>query len=93
MPTTREATDYLMANGVTFMPGKAANAGGVATSALEMCQNSARLPGQQKKLIQNFIRSWLISSIKLMMLPSVMIWKATMLQALILQDLRRLQQP
>ena len=35
MPTTREATDYLMANGVTFMPGKAANAGGVATSALE----------------------------------------------------------
>ena len=34
MPTTREATDYLMANGVTFMPGKAANAGGVATSAL-----------------------------------------------------------
>ena len=43
MPTTREATDYLMENGVTFMPGKAANAGGVATSALEMCQNSARL--------------------------------------------------
>ena len=43
LPTTREATDYLMANGVTFMPGKAANAGGVATSALEMCQNSARL--------------------------------------------------
>ena len=43
MPTTREATDYLMANGVTFMPGKAANAGGVATSALEMCQNSTRL--------------------------------------------------
>ena len=43
MPTTREATDYLMANGVIFMPGKAANAGGVATSALEMCQNSARL--------------------------------------------------
>ena len=32
MPTTREATDYLMANGVIFMPGKAANAGGVATS-------------------------------------------------------------
>ena len=43
MPTTREATDYLMANGVTFMPGKAANAGGVATSALEMSQNSQRL--------------------------------------------------
>ncbi len=43
MPTTREATDYLMANGVSFMPGKAANAGGVATSALEMSQNSQRL--------------------------------------------------
>ena len=43
MPTTREATDYLMANGVIFMPGKAANAGGVATSALEMSQNSQRL--------------------------------------------------
>ena len=43
MPTTREATDYLQAKGVAFMPGKAANAGGVATSALEMSQNSARL--------------------------------------------------
>ena len=38
-----DAVKILMANGVTFMPGKAANAGGVATSALEMCQNSARL--------------------------------------------------
>lgn len=43
MPTTREATDYLLENGVLFMPGKAANAGGVATSALEMSQNSQRL--------------------------------------------------
>ena len=43
MPTTREATDYLLAEGVLFMPGKAANAGGVATSALEMSQNSQRL--------------------------------------------------
>ena len=43
MPTTREATDYLQDKGVAFMPGKAANAGGVATSALEMSQNSARL--------------------------------------------------
>ena len=43
MPTTREATEYLKANGVLFMPGKAANAGGVATSALEMSQNSQRL--------------------------------------------------
>ena len=43
MPTTREATDYLLENGFLFLPGKASNAGGVGTSALEMCQNSARL--------------------------------------------------
>ena len=43
MPTTQEATDYLQASGVIFLPGKAANAGGVATSALEMSQNSERL--------------------------------------------------
>ncbi len=43
MPTTMEATDYLQKNGVYFVPGKAANAGGVATSALEMSQNSERL--------------------------------------------------
>ena len=43
MPTTQDATEYLMANGVLFAPGKAANAGGVATSALEMSQNSMRL--------------------------------------------------
>ena len=43
MPTTLDATNYVMENGVYFMPGKAANAGGVATSALEMSQNSMRL--------------------------------------------------
>ena len=43
MPTTIEATEYLQANGVLFAPGKASNAGGVATSALEMSQNSERL--------------------------------------------------
>lgn len=43
MPTTREATEFIQANGMLFMPGKAANAGGVATSALEMSQNSQRL--------------------------------------------------
>ena len=43
MPTTREATDYAIEKGIMFMPGKAANAGGVATSALEMAQNSMRL--------------------------------------------------
>ncbi|MGN0289184.1 MAG: NADP-specific glutamate dehydrogenase [Lachnospiraceae bacterium] len=43
MPTTMEATEYLQEKGVWFIPGKAANAGGVATSALEMSQNSERL--------------------------------------------------
>lgn len=43
MPSTREATDFYLENGILFMPGKAANAGGVATSALEMTQNSERL--------------------------------------------------
>ena len=43
MPSTREATDFFLESGMLFMPGKAANAGGVATSALEMSQNSQRL--------------------------------------------------
>lgn len=43
MPTTLEATEYLQEYGVLFAPGKASNAGGVATSALEMSQNSQRL--------------------------------------------------
>ena len=43
MPTTLDATLYLQEHGVAFGPGKAANAGGVATSALEMSQNSMRL--------------------------------------------------
>lgn len=43
MPTTLEATKYLQDNGVLFGPAKAANAGGVAVSALEMSQNSERL--------------------------------------------------
>ncbi|MBQ2581252.1 MAG: NADP-specific glutamate dehydrogenase [Ruminococcus sp.] len=43
MPTTEEATKYFQDNKVYFVPGKAANAGGVATSALEMSQNSERL--------------------------------------------------
>lgn len=42
MPTTQEAIDYLIENGVYVAPAKAANAGGVATSAIEMTQNSIR---------------------------------------------------
>ena len=43
MPTSLDATKYLQESGILFCPGKAANAGGVATSALEMTQNSERL--------------------------------------------------
>ncbi len=43
MPTTPDATTYLQENGVAFMPGKAANAGGVAVSGLEMSQNAEHL--------------------------------------------------
>lgn len=43
MPSTREATDFFLEQKILFMPGKASNAGGVATSALEMSQNSQRL--------------------------------------------------
>jgi len=43
MPTVIEGIEYLQANGVLFGPAKAANAGGVGTSALEMSQNSERL--------------------------------------------------
>lgn len=43
MPSQLEAIECFQANGVLFAPAKAANAGGVATSALEMSQNSARL--------------------------------------------------
>ena len=41
MPTTLDATQYLQQNGVYSVPGKAANAGGVATSALEMSQTAS----------------------------------------------------
>ena len=43
MPTTLDATEHLVKNGIQFIPGKASNAGGVATSGLEMSQNSERL--------------------------------------------------
>jgi glutamate dehydrogenase (NADP+) len=43
MPSTPEAIEVFLANGIQYAPGKAANAGGVATSGLEMAQNSMRL--------------------------------------------------
>lgn len=52
MPATNEAVEYLQSNGVIVGPAKAVNAGGVAVSALEMCQNLERPgPGHRKKLI------------------------------------------
>ncbi|UIN00932.1 NADP-specific glutamate dehydrogenase [Yersinia ruckeri] len=50
MPTTIQATDAFIEAGVLFAPGKAANAGGVATSGLEMAQNAARLSWKSEKV-------------------------------------------
>jgi glutamate dehydrogenase (NADP+) len=62
MPSTLEATKYLQDNKVIFGPAKAANAGGVATSALEMSQNAERLSwtfeevdGQLQKIMENIV--------------------------------------
>ncbi|WP_099205716.1 NADP-specific glutamate dehydrogenase [Scatolibacter rhodanostii] len=64
MPTTLDATNYLIENNVLFAPGKAANAGGVATSALEMSQNSQRLSwtfdevdAKLKDIMENIFRN------------------------------------
>ncbi|MEX9841281.1 NADP-specific glutamate dehydrogenase [Providencia rettgeri] len=50
MPTTIPATELFLEAGVLFAPGKAANAGGVATSGLEMAQNAARLGWKAEKV-------------------------------------------
>ncbi|HJM18436.1 MAG TPA: NADP-specific glutamate dehydrogenase [Candidatus Thalassarchaeaceae archaeon] len=52
MPCTPEAVDCLQSNGVLFAPGKASNAGGVATSGLEMSQNSLRLSWSREEVDQ-----------------------------------------
>ncbi|MCR5179446.1 MAG: NADP-specific glutamate dehydrogenase [Lachnospiraceae bacterium] len=64
MPTTIEATQYFQNNGVLFVCGKASNAGGVATSALEMSQNSERLSwtfdevdGKLKGIMENIFKN------------------------------------
>lgn len=66
MPSTPEAIEYLLANKVLFAPAKAANAGGVAVSALEMSQNSQRLAwtfdevdGKLKDIMKNIFASCL----------------------------------
>ena len=50
MPSTREATDFFLENGMLFMPGKAANAGGVSVSGLEMSQNSQKLSWSEEEV-------------------------------------------
>ena len=60
MPTTLEATDYLIEHGVLFAPGKASNAWGVATSGLEMSQNSERLSWTREEVdtkLQHIMKS------------------------------------
>ena len=71
MPSTREATDYYLESGILFMPGKAANAGGVATSALEMTQNSERLSWSFEEVDEKLQGLWLIFLQKLQMPQSV----------------------
>jgi glutamate dehydrogenase (NADP+) len=59
MPTTLDATAYLQEQGVAFMPGKAANAGGVAVSGLEMSQNAEHLSWTFEKVdakLENIMR-------------------------------------
>ncbi|MBQ1448254.1 MAG: NADP-specific glutamate dehydrogenase, partial [Erysipelotrichaceae bacterium] len=52
MPSTNEAIEYLKKNNVIIAPSKAANAGGVAVSALEMSQNSERLSWSKEEVDQ-----------------------------------------
>ena len=52
MPCTPEAVEVFLDNGILFAPGKASNAGGVATSGLEMSQNSLRLSWTREEVDQ-----------------------------------------
>ena len=52
MPTTPEGIDILLDNNLMYAPGKAANAGGVAVSGLEMSQNSMRIRWQREEVDQ-----------------------------------------
>lgn len=72
MPSTLEAAKYLMEHQVVYGPAKAANAGGVATSGLEMCQNSARLSwsfeevdGRLKEIMVNIFHNAHKTALKL----------------------------
>ena len=95
MPTTLEATKYLQENGVLFVGGKAANAGGVATSALrDEPELRETFTGHLKKLMESSKASWRQSMLTSAMLQrdtmQLLVVRQTMLQALTLQALRRL---
>lgn len=60
MPSTPEAVEVFLKAGILYGPGKAANAGGVATSGLEMTQNSMRLPWSREEVdsrLQNIMKN------------------------------------
>ena len=61
MPSTPEAIEIFLENKILFGPGKAANAGGVATSGLEMCQNSMRISWSREEVDQKL--HWIMSQI------------------------------
>ena len=61
MPSTPEAIEVFLENKILFGPGKAANAGGVATSGLEMCQNSMRISWTREEVDQKL--HWIMSQI------------------------------
>ena len=61
MPTTPDGAEVFLENKVLFAPGKAANAGGVATSGLEMAQNSARMPWSREEVDKKL--QWIMNQI------------------------------
>ena len=93
MPSTLEATELFVEKKILFMPGKAANAGGVATSGLEQSQNALRMSCPLRKWMRSFIPSWSISLQRQMMQLKDTGLQAIMWQAPTSPDLRRWLRP
>ena len=73
MPSTLEASRYFIENKVVYGPAKAANAGGVATSGLEMTQNSIRLSWTSEE-VDNKLKDIMVNIFKTFMkLPRTLI--------------------
>ena len=90
MPSTPEAIAELQNAGVLFGPAKAANAGGVATSALEMCQNSMRYSWTFEEVDAKLKILWKTSMQRPALLQKEYGHEGNLLSVLTLQDLRRL---